>query len=60
MWRDLRRVRRQMAFREDPEARQAAAIVNGTEGGLTVFAIGAVFLSLEHFELPYLLVLLAA
>lgn len=60
VWRNLTRVRRQMAYRDDPEARQAVAIINGVEGGLAVFAIGAVFLSLEHFELPYLLLLLGA
>jgi len=38
----------------------AHSMLNGIECSLLVFWIGAAFLSLEVFELPYLLLLLAA
>jgi probable O-glycosylation ligase (exosortase A-associated) len=54
------RVRRRMARRSDHEALRAVAILNGVETSLLVFCIGGLFLSLEVFELPYLLILLGA
>jgi O-antigen ligase len=41
-------------------ARQVGAIALGCEASLVIFAFGAVFLSLEVFELPWLLIALAA
>jgi hypothetical protein len=35
-------------------------MLNGVEGALVTFLIGASFLSLEVFELPYVLVLIGA
>ncbi|MBL8821540.1 MAG: O-antigen ligase family protein [Planctomycetia bacterium] len=55
-----RRVRKALGKRDDYDARRARIIVNGCEGALVLFAIGATFLSLENFELPYILFLLAA
>jgi probable O-glycosylation ligase (exosortase A-associated) len=55
-WRTRRRLKRI----DHPEARRAVAMLNGIEGSLTVFCVGAFFLSLEVFELPYLLILTGA
>jgi O-antigen ligase len=56
----LRRMRKLCRPREDEEAKRAYAIACGVEGSLAVFLIGSMFLSLEVFELPYLLLLLGA
>jgi probable O-glycosylation ligase (exosortase A-associated) len=60
VWYSLRSSQRLLKFRDDPEARQARAIANGVECGMVVFCVGATFLSLEVFELPYLLLLLGS
>jgi probable O-glycosylation ligase (exosortase A-associated) len=60
VWRSTRRTRRAMRYREDPEAVEAYAVANGVECALAVFCVGAAFLSLELFELPYLLALMGA
>jgi probable O-glycosylation ligase (exosortase A-associated) len=59
-WRSLRRAHRLAWGRTDLEGRRAYAMACGVEGALAVFAFGASFLSLEVFELPYLLLFLAA
>jgi probable O-glycosylation ligase (exosortase A-associated) len=41
------------------EHQQACALAAGIESAIMVFCVGATFLSLEVFELPYLLILLA-
>jgi probable O-glycosylation ligase (exosortase A-associated) len=56
----LRRVRRWARHREDEEAKLAYTISCGIEGALAVFCVGSLFLSLEVFELPYVLLLLGA
>jgi hypothetical protein len=47
--------------RGDPndEARQAAGIANALECSIAVFCVGAAFLSLELFELPYLIIMMS-
>jgi probable O-glycosylation ligase (exosortase A-associated) len=55
-WRLARATRR----RDDPDSRRAYAIACGVEGALLVFGIGAAFLSLESFELPFIMILLGA
>jgi probable O-glycosylation ligase (exosortase A-associated) len=60
VWLTLRRTRKLLRGRQDPEAVQALCIANSVEGGMAVFCIGAIFLSLETFELPYLLLFLGA
>jgi probable O-glycosylation ligase (exosortase A-associated) len=57
---DLQRVRRQIAWRKDPDAVRTRSLVAGIECSLVVFCVGGIFLSLEVFELPYLLLLLGA
>lgn len=59
-WRSTRRCRRFVAGRTDPEARRIFALASGLECSMIVFCIGSLFLSLEVFELPYLLLLLGA
>jgi probable O-glycosylation ligase (exosortase A-associated) len=59
-WWSARRARRFVAGRDDPEARMVYAIACSAECSMLVFCIGSAFLSLEVFELPYLLLLLAA
>lgn len=53
------KIRQVLRHRDDLQARQAIIIANGCEGSLLVFCIGATFLSLETFELPYILLLLS-
>lgn len=43
----------------DPESLRVRALAAGLETSLAVFCFGAIFLSLEHFELPYIVMLLA-
>jgi probable O-glycosylation ligase (exosortase A-associated) len=57
-WLSTRRMRRAVAGRHDPEARRIHAIAGGVVCSMVVFCVGAIFLSLENFELPYLLLLL--
>jgi probable O-glycosylation ligase (exosortase A-associated) len=59
-WISLRRCRHRAAGRTDAEGRLIGAVAAGVECSLVVFWIGSIFLSLELFELPYLLLLLAA
>jgi probable O-glycosylation ligase (exosortase A-associated) len=59
-WMSLGRCRRFVCGRTDFEANLISSIARGLECSMLVFFIGAFFLSLEVFELPYLLLLLAA
>jgi probable O-glycosylation ligase (exosortase A-associated) len=59
-WASLRRCRRAAAGRDDPYSRRIAACASGIECSLILYAFGSAFLSLEVFELPYLLLLLSA
>lgn len=57
----LRRWRRpEVQGRDDADAVKAYVIANGLEGAMVVFCLGSVFLSLETFELPYILMLMGA
>jgi probable O-glycosylation ligase (exosortase A-associated) len=60
VWWSLREVRKATVRRSDPEGVRSYAVACGVEGSLAIFAFGAIFLSLETFELPYLLMLLGA
>ncbi len=60
VWWEVRRVARSVKTRDDPEAVMARTVANGVECTMAVFCVGAVFLSLELFELPYLLLLLGS
>jgi probable O-glycosylation ligase (exosortase A-associated) len=56
----LRRVRRWAKPRGDPDAVIAYSIACGVEASIAVFFVGSLFLSLEVFELPYVMLLLGA
>lgn len=43
----------------DPEALKVRSLAAGLECSLALFCFGAIFLSLEHFEMPYIIILLA-
>ena len=43
----------------DPETMAVKSMAAGLECALFLFCAGAVFLSLEHFEMPYILILLS-
>jgi probable O-glycosylation ligase (exosortase A-associated) len=43
----------------DPESEGVRAMAAGVGCALFLFCVGAVFLSLEHFEMPYIILLLA-
>lgn len=60
VWSRVRRVQYRLKSIDDPESRQTHAVACGVECSMAVFCAGALFLSLELFELPYLLLLLGA
>jgi probable O-glycosylation ligase (exosortase A-associated) len=60
IWWGLVRVRRQLGKRSDAASRRTHALTSAIECGLAVFCVGGTFLSLDVFELPYLLLLLGA
>jgi probable O-glycosylation ligase (exosortase A-associated) len=60
VWLSTRRARRSVAGRDDPDALRIHATACGVECSLAVFCIGSLFLSLEVFELPYLLLFIGA
>ena len=55
----LRDVRRVLRKYSDPETAKVRSITSGVECAIVLFCFGALFLSLEHFEMPYILMLLA-
>src|SRR5208282_5608627 len=59
-WWTLRIPRRLVKGREDDEALRTRAVAAGVECAMAVYCFGSIFLSLEVFELPYLLLLIAA
>jgi probable O-glycosylation ligase (exosortase A-associated) len=58
-WAGLRRVRVSARSSNTPESRSIYAFACSLECSLAIFCTGACFLSLEVFELPYLLTMLA-
>jgi probable O-glycosylation ligase (exosortase A-associated) len=54
------RARVPLKARDDPDALLMLSMITGLQGSLIVFGVGAVFLSLEVFELPYIVTLLGA
>lgn len=55
----LSEVRRLLRRWDDPETARVKAMASGLECALLLFAFGAFFLSLEVFEMPYILILLS-
>jgi O-antigen ligase len=60
LWMSVRRTRLASRGGTRDEDRQALGVALGVETSMAVFCLGAFFLSLEVFELPWLLVLLGA
>jgi hypothetical protein len=58
-WRSLREFQKKISHLGDNESELFYNLACGLEVSMAVFCIGAAFLSLETFELPYLLILLA-
>jgi probable O-glycosylation ligase (exosortase A-associated) len=52
-------VRRHLRPFNDPDSRRVKSLASGLETSLVLFCFGAIFLSLEHFEMPYIVMLLA-
>ncbi len=59
-WFSTRTARLATKKRTDPDGWQAHSAACGVEGAMIVFCVGASFLSLENFELPYLMLLFGA
>jgi probable O-glycosylation ligase (exosortase A-associated) len=57
-WRALRRTQKLCGESDSDDDRLTYNLACGVEGALAVFCVGAAFLSLDVFELPYLLILL--
>jgi O-antigen ligase len=55
----LWRVRRALRPFTDPQSLQVRSLASGLECALVLFCIGAAFLSLEHFEMPYIIMVMA-
>jgi probable O-glycosylation ligase (exosortase A-associated) len=55
----LQEVRRYLRRYRDPESLAVRSMTSALECSLVLFCFGAIFLSLEHFEMPYILMLLA-
>jgi probable O-glycosylation ligase (exosortase A-associated) len=60
LWVTMARTRRMLKRTDVPDAKRAHSMLNGVEGAMFVFCVGASFLSLEVFELPYVMALLGA
>jgi probable O-glycosylation ligase (exosortase A-associated) len=58
-WIAIIRTRRALKESDDAEAPLARSMLSGIEGSLVIFWFGALFLSVEVFELPYILALMA-
>ena len=57
-WRALRSVQKRCRTSTSEVDQLAYSLASGIEGAMAVFCIGALFLSVDVFELPYLLILL--
>jgi probable O-glycosylation ligase (exosortase A-associated) len=60
VWVDIRFCRLAAKGRDDLRSRRIYLVATATESSLAVFCFGGAFLSLEIFELPYLLLLLGS
>ncbi|MFZ0931413.1 MAG: putative O-glycosylation ligase, exosortase A system-associated [Syntrophobacteraceae bacterium] len=58
-WRNLRRLQMRYRSSTSGDYKLAYNLACGIEASMAVFCVGAAFLSLETFELPYFLILLA-
>lgn len=59
-WQSLAKARRAVTGKQDPGSRKIYTVSVGIECAMAVFCVGGLFLSLDIFELPYLLLLMGA
>ncbi len=55
----LSQVRGALSQWNDPDSARVKSLASGLESAIVMFCFGAIFLSLEHFEMPYVMFLLA-
>ena len=60
VWADTRFCRRAVKGKDDLESRRIYMVATGVETSMAVFCFGGAFLSLENFELPFLMLLLGS
>ena len=60
VWADTRFCRRAVKGRDDLQSRRIYLVATGVETSMAVFCFGGAFLSLENFELPFLMLLLGS
>ena len=60
VWADTRFCRRAVKGRDDLQSRRIYLVATGVETSMVVFCFGGAFLSLENFELPFLMILLGS
>jgi probable O-glycosylation ligase (exosortase A-associated) len=60
VWADTRFCRSAVKGRDDLESRRIYLVATGVETSMAVFCFGGAFLSLENFELPFLMLLLGS
>ena len=60
VWADTRFCRRAVKGRNDLQSRRIYLVATGVETSMAVFCFGGAFLSLENFELPFLMLLLGS
>ncbi len=60
VWADTRFCRRAVKGRDDLESRRIYLVATGVETSMATFCFGGLFLSLENFELPFLMLILGS
>ncbi len=60
VWADTRFCRRAVKGKDDVQSRRIYLVATGVETSMVVFCFGGAFLSLENFELPFLMLLLGS
>lgn len=60
VWADTRFCRRAVKGRDDLQSRRIYLVATGVETSMAVFCFGGAFLSLENFELPFLMLLMGS
>lgn len=60
VWADTRFCRRAVKGKNDLQSRRIYLVATGVETSMAVFCFGGAFLSLENFELPFLMLLLGS
>lgn len=59
LWQTRKMLRRMLQKNNNPDTLNVRSLASGLECTLVLFVVGATFLSLEHFEMPYVVILLS-